>query len=101
LEKRIADLTDPPSLREAVRAVEGVVHVAACHTFHGKKEVYGSVNVQGTRALLEACLVVKELRGSIYRTYTLENGLKESAMIRGEWNHPVGQRHDAYSGAVP
>lgn len=56
LEKRIADLTNPPSLREAVRAVEGMVHLAACHTFHGKKELYGSVNVQGTRALLEACL---------------------------------------------
>lgn len=56
LEKRIADLTDPPSLREGVRAVDAVVHLAAYHTFHGKKELYDSVNVQGTRALLEACL---------------------------------------------
>ena len=55
LEKRVADLTDPPLLREAVRGVEAVIHLGAYYTFHGKKELYNSVNVQGTRDLLEAC----------------------------------------------
>lgn len=37
LEKRVADLTDPSSLGEALDDVEAVVHLGADYTFHGKK----------------------------------------------------------------
>lgn len=56
LEIRYADLTDPPSLVEATKGVDAVVHLAAYYTFHGKKELYWKVNVEGTRSLIEACL---------------------------------------------
>jgi nucleoside-diphosphate-sugar epimerase len=56
LEKRVADLTDPQSLRTAVRGVDVVIHLAAYYTFHGKNEVYDRVTVQGTKNMLDACL---------------------------------------------
>ena len=56
VEKRVADLTDPSSLVKAVRGIEAVVHLGAYYTFHGKKELYELVNVQGTRNVLDACL---------------------------------------------
>ena len=56
VKKRIADLTEPQTLKGAVSGVDGVIHLAAYYTFHGKKELYERVNVKGTRYLLEACL---------------------------------------------
>ena len=56
LEIRFADLTDPASLVEATKGVEAVIHLAAYYTFHGEKELYWKVNVEGTRSLVEACL---------------------------------------------
>lgn len=55
LEKRVADLTDPESLEAAVRGVDAVIHLASHYTFHGKKELYELVTVQGTKNLLTAC----------------------------------------------
>ena len=49
------DLTDPASMSEAVNGVDAVIHLAAYYTFTGRKELYESVNVQGTQRLLEAC----------------------------------------------
>lgn len=57
LEKRVADMTDPSSLRNAVKEVDAVIHLAAYYTFHGKKELYDLVTVKGTRSILEACLL--------------------------------------------
>jgi dihydroflavonol-4-reductase len=56
LEKRVADMTDPQSLRTAVKGVDAVIHLASYYTFHGKKELYDLVTVQGTRNILGACL---------------------------------------------
>jgi nucleoside-diphosphate-sugar epimerase len=56
LEKRVADMTDPPSLRTAVKGVDAVIHLAGYYTFHGKKELYDLVTVQGTKSILDACL---------------------------------------------
>ena len=56
VEKRVADLTDPQSLRAAVRGVDAVVHLAAYYTFHGKDEFYELVTVQGTKNIIRACL---------------------------------------------
>ncbi|MDD1771697.1 MAG: NAD-dependent epimerase/dehydratase family protein [Methanomassiliicoccales archaeon] len=49
------DLTDAASLREAVKGVDAVVHLAAYYTFTGRKELYELINVQGTRHLMDAC----------------------------------------------
>lgn len=56
LEKHVADLTDPQSLRTAVRGADAVIHLAAYYTFHGKNELYDLVTVQGTKSILSACL---------------------------------------------
>jgi dihydroflavonol-4-reductase len=56
LEKRVADMTDPQSLRVAVKGVDAVIHLAGYYTFHGKKEFYDLVTVQGTKSILSACL---------------------------------------------
>jgi nucleoside-diphosphate-sugar epimerase len=56
VEKRVADLTDFRSLVGAVKGVDAVIHLAAYYTFHGKKQLYDLVTVQGTRNILGACL---------------------------------------------
>ena len=56
LEKRVADITDVSSLRSAVKGVDAVIHLAGYYTFHGRKELYDYVTVQGTRNILDACL---------------------------------------------
>jgi nucleoside-diphosphate-sugar epimerase len=56
LEKRVADLTEPQTLRAAVRGVDAVIHLAAYYTLHGKNELYDLVTVQGTKSILDACL---------------------------------------------
>jgi dihydroflavonol-4-reductase len=55
-EKRVADMTDPPSLCTAAKGVDAVIHLAGYYTFHGKKELYDLVTVQGTKSILDACL---------------------------------------------
>ena len=57
METRMADLTDKTSLAEATKGMDAVVHLAAYYTFFGKKELYQMVTVNGTRSLLDACLV--------------------------------------------
>ncbi|MBU7014605.1 MAG: NAD-dependent epimerase/dehydratase family protein [Theionarchaea archaeon] len=49
------DLTDLDSLKRAARDVDCVYHLGAYYTFHGVWDRYYSVNVQGTRLLIEAC----------------------------------------------
>ena len=56
IELRYGDLTDPPSLVNVTRGVDAIIHLAAYYTFHGKKELYWKVNVEGTRWLIEAAL---------------------------------------------
>lgn len=56
LEKRVADMTDPPSLCTAVKGVDAVIHLAAYYTLHGKKELYDLVTVQGTKSILDVCV---------------------------------------------
>lgn len=54
-EARRFDLHEVESMREAVRGLDGVVHLAAYYTFHGIKGEYQRSNVDGTKALLDAC----------------------------------------------
>jgi len=56
VEKALGDLRDFSSLKKAVKNVDLVFHLAAYYTFHGKKELYWEINVEGTRKLVEACL---------------------------------------------
>lgn len=50
------DLLDPSSIKQVVKGVDAVIHLAAYYTFTGKKEMYRKVNVEGTRLLAEAAL---------------------------------------------
>ena len=56
VEMRVGDVTDPASLDDATRGVEAVYHLAAYYTFHGSWDRYLEVNVEGTRALMEAAV---------------------------------------------
>jgi len=56
VELREAQLDDPSSLREAVRGVDAVIHLAAYYTFSGKWESYRRVNIDGTENLIKAAL---------------------------------------------
>lgn len=69
VEVRRADLTDADALAKAVEGVDAVVHLAAYYTFSGDKEMYERVNVQGTRALMEA-MRAKGVRRAIYCSST-------------------------------
>jgi dihydroflavonol-4-reductase len=53
VELRIGDLREYSSLRDAVRGIDVVIHLAAYYTFYGKKELYQRINVDGTRLLAE------------------------------------------------
>ncbi len=54
VEVRYGDLGDPGSLREAVRGVDAVIHLAAYYRFYGEKSLYQKINVEGTKALAHA-----------------------------------------------
>lgn len=56
VEMRIGYLDQPGTLSDVVRGTDAVIHLAAYYTFTGKKEGYQRINVEGTRALAEACL---------------------------------------------
>jgi len=56
LEQRVGDLTDPESLRRAVRGVDRVFHCGAVVSDWGDPAVFHQVNVEGTRHLLAAAL---------------------------------------------
>ncbi|MDQ0800828.1 NAD-dependent epimerase/dehydratase family protein [Arthrobacter sp. SLBN-112] len=51
---RCGSLTDDAAVRDAVRDVEAVVHLAAKVSFTGRAAEFDEVNVQGTRRLLHA-----------------------------------------------
>jgi dihydroflavonol-4-reductase len=55
IRKRTFDLNDPSGMREAVRGMETVVHLAAYYTFAGRKDLYQRLNVDATAALVDAC----------------------------------------------
>ena len=91
LEKRIADLTDPQSLRTAAQGVDAVIHLAAYYTFHGKNELYDLVTVQGTRSILDACLE-KGVKRFIYCSSTEAVGAVDDIPARED--HPPNPQHD-------
>ena len=91
VEKRVADLTDPGSLRASVRGVEAVIHLAAYYTFHGKKELYDLVTVQGTRNILTACLQ-EGVRRFIYCSSTEAVGAVDEVPARED--HPPNPQYE-------
>ncbi|RLG46657.1 MAG: hypothetical protein DRO06_04075 [Thermoproteota archaeon] len=91
VELRVADLTDPPSLARAVEGVDAVVHLAAYYTFHGRRELYRLVNVEGTRALLEAC-VRRGVRRFVYCSTTEAVG--PVSVVPADEDHPPNPQYD-------
>lgn len=53
---KVAELSDPEALKEAMSASEAVVHAAGCVDAFGEREKIVAVNVHGTRACLEAAV---------------------------------------------
>ena len=47
------DLTDPKSVGRAMKGVDGVIHLAAVYRLGGDREWMRSVNVEGTRTVLD------------------------------------------------
>jgi nucleoside-diphosphate-sugar epimerase len=91
VEKRVANLTDPPSLRGAVSGADAVVHLGAYYTFHGKKELYDAVNVCGTKSILEAC-VEERVRRFIYCSTTEAVGPVREIPARED--HPPNPQYE-------
>jgi len=91
LEKRVADLSDPKSLRAAVKGVDAVVHLAGYYTFHGRKELYDLVTVQGTRNILGAC-VDEGISRFIYCSSTEAIGAVDEVPARED--HPPNPQYD-------
>lgn len=91
VEKRVADLTDPQSLRAAVRGVDAVVHLAAYYTFHGKDELYELVTVQGTKNIIRACLS-EGVKRFIYCSSTETIGAV--ADIPAREDHPANPQYE-------
>jgi nucleoside-diphosphate-sugar epimerase len=87
----VGDLADPDSLTKATKGVDAVVHLAAYYTFSGKKEVYESVNVGGTRSLLEASLKNRVIR-FVYCSTTEAIGPVEKPP--GDENSPTNPQYD-------
>jgi dihydroflavonol-4-reductase len=48
------DITDPPSVEQAIQGCEVVVHAAALFRFWGKPQHFYETNIAGTRAVLQA-----------------------------------------------
>lgn len=55
LREVLADVSDPTTVRDAVRGHDAVVHLAAKVNITGAESDYRRVNVGGTRAVVEAC----------------------------------------------
>jgi nucleoside-diphosphate-sugar epimerase len=96
-EARRFDLHRPEEMREAVRGMDAVVHLAAYYTFHGVKEEYQRSNVDGTKALLDAC--EKEgVKTFVYCSSTEAMGptdgmATEDAPMRAEYDYGISKMH--------
>jgi nucleoside-diphosphate-sugar epimerase len=90
------DLTNPTGLREAVRGCESVHHVASKAGVWGPYADYAAINVEGTRALLEAC-VAEGVRRFVYTStpsvigYGHEAEGIEQAPYPDRWETPYGE----------
>jgi len=77
------DLGDVATLERAVKGVEVVFHVAAA-PYKGSRELFWSVNVEGTQKLLDAsvvagvrCFVFTSSCSVVFRGQPVENGTEE------------------------
>jgi dihydroflavonol-4-reductase len=53
----LGDVTDKESVLEGIRGCEWVVHLASVYSYwEPEKDIYRSVNVEGTRNVMEAAL---------------------------------------------
>ena len=49
----VGDMTDEAAIKEAVKGIDAVIHVASKYAIKGKKKDFMKINVDGTRYLLE------------------------------------------------
>ncbi|MCW0234762.1 MAG: NAD-dependent epimerase/dehydratase family protein [Ferrovibrio sp.] len=70
------DLTDARALRSGLEGCEVVFHVAAHFKLWGPRAVFDQVNVEGTRALVEAAMATSGLRRVI--------GVSAAAVVMGD-----------------
>jgi nucleoside-diphosphate-sugar epimerase len=54
VELRYIDLETGEGISESLRGADAVVHLAAYYTFHGKWELYKKINIDGTKAMVDA-----------------------------------------------
>lgn len=69
VELRYIDLATGERLSESLRGADVVVHLAAYYTFHGKWPLYKKINVDGTKAMVEAA-VRNKIRHFLYCSTT-------------------------------
>jgi len=69
VELRYIDLGTGEGLPESLSGADVVVHLAAYYTFHGKWELYKKINIDGTKAMVEAAKR-KGIRHFIYCSTT-------------------------------
>jgi nucleoside-diphosphate-sugar epimerase len=90
------DLTAGGDLRAAVRGCDAVHHVASKAGVWGPVEAYATINVDGTAALLDAC-VAEGVRRFVYTStpsvigYAHEAEGIESAPYPDRWESPYGE----------
>jgi dihydroflavonol-4-reductase len=83
------DLTDIESLKKAAKDVDIVYHLAAYYTFHGVWNNYYSINVMGTRNLVQACQNIDQF---IYCSSTEAVGPVK--IVPADETHPCNPQYD-------
>jgi len=91
-----AGLEDVQRLRSALKGVEGLVHCAAVYAFGADLAAgVGRVNVEGTRAVIEAAASAGVGR-MVVTTSSVTCGSSESPSARDESAHPGQETSSAY-----
>lgn len=83
-------VTDPAVLAEALDGVDGIIHMAAKVSVVGEWEDYAAVNIEGTRALLDAARAAGIAK---FLNTSSPSVAHTGAAIVGEGNPPASPAH--------
>ena len=89
------DVTDPISLRRAVKGVDVVYHLAGLMYDWGRWEPFHRVNVQGTRHVCEAAARAG-VRRLVFTSSIAATGLEDCPLLKDE-SHPYTTSRHPYS----
>lgn len=91
----LGDLTNPASLKDAVKGMDVVIHCAALvGTGRGNKDQYTQLNVEGTRALVNAARAASVKRFvfvstvGVYGTHTFKPNVSEDTPYSPSTDYP-------------